>query len=303
MTVKQKCECDQICKHYGIESQKLILMEECAELIQAVSKLTRAEQDGKPFEKIQAAVDMVEEMADVHIMIEQVLKHYFKDGDSRVNYFIDEKLTQQLGRIESEGTRSIEKDENLEFEIDDSVLEKINRLTRKPLTKDRLYCFPIVLCSNEVDRDNEYFTAATLEKLAELFVGKAGVFDHDASGNNQTARIFDTKLVKDESKVTSLGEPLILLTARAYMVRTAYNSAFIDEIDAGIKKEVSISCSVSKKICSICGKNVYYEHCTHIKGREYGGKKCVHALEEPDDAYEWSFVAVPVPIKESEEKQ
>lgn len=41
MTVKQKCECDQICKHNGIESQKLILMEECAELIQAVSKLTR----------------------------------------------------------------------------------------------------------------------------------------------------------------------------------------------------------------------------------------------------------------------
>lgn len=103
MTVKQKCECKQICKHYGIESQKMILMEECAELIQAVSKLTRAEQGGKAFEKIQAAVDLVEEMADVQIMIEQVLKYYFKDGDSRVNYFIDEKLTRQLGRIESEG--------------------------------------------------------------------------------------------------------------------------------------------------------------------------------------------------------
>lgn len=103
MTVKRKCECEQIRKHYGIESQKLILMEECAELIQAVSKLTRAENNGKPFEKIQAAVDMVEEIADVQIMIEQVLKHYFKDGDSRVNYFIDEKLIRQLGRIESEG--------------------------------------------------------------------------------------------------------------------------------------------------------------------------------------------------------
>lgn len=102
MTVKQKCECEQICKHYGIESQKLILMEECAELIQAVSKLTRAEQDGKTFEKVKAAFDMVEEMADVHIMIEQVLKHYFIDGDGRIDYFIDEKLTRQLGRIERE---------------------------------------------------------------------------------------------------------------------------------------------------------------------------------------------------------
>lgn len=103
MTIKQKCECDQICKRYGIESQKLILMEECAELVQAVSKLTRAEQNGKSFEKLKASFDMVEEMADVYIMIEQVLKYYFKDGDSRLDYFIDEKLTRQLGRIESEG--------------------------------------------------------------------------------------------------------------------------------------------------------------------------------------------------------
>ena len=182
---------------------------------------------------------------------------------------------------------------SLEFEIDDSVLEKINRLTRKPLTKDKLYCFPLVLCDNEADRDNEYFTPAALEKLAELFVGKTGVFDHDASGRNQTARIFDTELVKDESALTSLGEPLISLTARAYMVRTAHNRDLIDEIDAGIKKEVSVSCSVAKKVCSICGKDVYSDRCAHAKGRKYNGKKCVHALEEPLDAYEWSFVAVP----------
>ena len=230
----------------------------------------------------------------MHIMIEQVLRHYWQDGDGKLDYYINEKLTRQLGRIESEKTRSIEKDEKLEFEIDDSVLEKINRFARKPLTKDRLYCFPLVLCNNEVDSDNEYFTAATLEKLTELFVGKAGVFEHDASEMNQTARIFDTELIKDESKVTSLGEPLISLTARAYMMRAAYNSAIIDEIDAGIKKEVSISCSVAKKVCSICGANIYKSPCSHIKGRSYGGKKCVYALEEPLDAYEWSFVAVPM---------
>ena len=102
MTVKQKCECEQICKHYGIESQKLILMEECAEIIQAVSKLTRAEQNGKVFETTSAKLALVEEMADVHIMIEQVLKHYFIDGDGRLDYFINEKLTRQLGRIANE---------------------------------------------------------------------------------------------------------------------------------------------------------------------------------------------------------
>ena len=33
--------------------------------------------------------------------------------------------------------------------------------------------------------------------------------------------------------------------------------------------------------------------CEHQKGKQYGGKLCCHLLEEPADAYEWSFVAVP----------
>jgi hypothetical protein len=33
--------------------------------------------------------------------------------------------------------------------------------------------------------------------------------------------------------------------------------------------------------------------CKHRKGEVYGGKVCHTVLEEPTDAYEWSFVAVP----------
>jgi NTP pyrophosphatase (non-canonical NTP hydrolase) len=103
MTVKQKCECEQICKHYGIESQKLILMEECAELIQVVSKLTRAEQSGKTFDRTQAMFNLAEECADVTIMIQQILSHYFEnEAEKRLDYFINQKLTRQIGRIESD---------------------------------------------------------------------------------------------------------------------------------------------------------------------------------------------------------
>lgn len=103
MTEKQKCQCQQICTHYGIDSQKGILTEECAELIQAVSKLTRAEQSGKVFDKTEAMLNLVEEMADVTIMIEQILHAYWKNaGDAKLDYYIEQKLTRQLGRIESE---------------------------------------------------------------------------------------------------------------------------------------------------------------------------------------------------------
>ena len=180
-----------------------------------------------------------------------------------------------------------------DFELTDEVMEKINRYTRKPLTKERVYAFPVVLCDNEIDRDGERFDEAAIEKLAELFVGKTGIFDHDPRGRNQTARIFDACTDRPEGKLTSYGEPYVCLAAKAYMVRTQSNKALIDEIDAGIKKEVSISCAVAKKTCSICGRNIYKDPCSHIKGREYSGKKCFVSLEEPSDAYEWSFVAVP----------
>ncbi len=182
------------------------------------------------------------------------------------------------------------------FELTDEVMEKIGRFSRKPLSKDKVYAFPVTLCDNEIDRDGERFSVGSIEKLASLFVGRTGIFDHDPKGRNQTARIFDCKVETDESRLTSYGEKYVSLTAYAYMVRTQANEALIEEIDAGIKKEVSISCSVAKKTCSVCGRDIYKDPCSHIKGRSYSGVKCYVTLEEPTDAYEWSFVAVPAQV-------
>ena len=172
-------------------------------------------------------------------------------------------------------------------------LELINNYTVKPLSADEVYTFGIVLCDNEIDRDFERFDIPALEKLAELFVGKTGIFDHSMSGRDQTARIFSCRVETDESKVISAGEKYTKLCARAYMPRSEKNAALIEEIDAGIKKETSVGCSVGRSVCSICGKDGRTDPCDHIKGREYGGKLCHRILCDPTDAYEWSFVAVP----------
>lgn len=183
-----------------------------------------------------------------------------------------------------------------EFELTDEVMGKINALTRRPLTKERVYAFPVILCDNETDRDGERFSVGSIETLAKMFVGKTGIFDHDPRGKNQTARIFDTFVDAPEGMLTSNGEQYTCLVARAYMVKTDANKSLIDEIDAGIKKEVSISCSVARKTCSVCGRDIYKSPCSHIKGKSYNGKKCFVSLEEPTDAYEWSFVAVPAQV-------
>lgn len=178
-------------------------------------------------------------------------------------------------------------------EVSAETLEKINKFSRRPMKAEEIYVFPIVLCDNEIDRDGERFSVSALETLAKLFIGKTGVFDHSMRGADQTARIFETYTEQDLNKTTESGETYMRLMARAYMVRTAENESLIREIDAGIKKEVSVGCAVRKMTCSVCGKDFRREDCTHEKGQVYAGKKCHCILEEPTDAYEWSFVAVP----------
>lgn len=182
---------------------------------------------------------------------------------------------------------------NNEAIITDEDLGLIGKFTRKQMSRDELYVFPLILCDNEIDRDNEKFTVSALEELAKLFIGKTGIFDHDMSSKDQTARIYSTEIRTDDTKKTADGEPYTYISAKAYMVRTEKNKDLIAEIDAGIKKETSVGCSVKSVICSVCGKNIRSEHCEHIKGNVYSGKLCCYLLTDPADAYEWSFVAVP----------
>ena len=176
--------------------------------------------------------------------------------------------------------------------MDKETLDKINSLTRRKFKAEELYTFPVTLCGNEIDRDFERFSDEALDEMAGLFVGKTIIQNHDPSSENQVARIYDTEVV-EESKQTSYGEPYKYLKGYAYMVRTDGNADLIKEIDAGIKREVSVGCATSKRFCSICGADMLTSECEHRRGKEYDGKMCCHILDGVTDAYELSFVAVP----------
>ncbi len=176
---------------------------------------------------------------------------------------------------------------------DKSDIERINSYTRRTLGEDEVYTFTIRLCDNEVDRDFERFSSETLKELSALFMGKTGIFDHSMKSGDQKARIYYTWVEKQEGEKTECGDDLYCLKAKAYMLRSEGNAELIKEIEAGIKKEVSVSCSVERSICSICGKDVRRERCAHKAGSRYSGRLCYRTLEGAKDAYEFSFVAVP----------
>ena len=180
--------------------------------------------------------------------------------------------------------------------MENETLDKINALTRRKFKAEELYTFPVVLCHNDIDRDLERFSDAALDEMAKLYIGKTGIFDHNPTADNQAARIYDTEVITDMEKETAWGGAYRYLKGYAYMVRTESNADLITEIDAGIKKEVSVSCSAARRTCSVCGKSVTDGSCGHQRGETYDGQLCHTVLDGITDAYEWSFVAVPAQV-------
>ena len=166
---------------------------------------------------------------------------------------------------------------------DAQQLQKINALAKGTLTAEQVYVFSVRLCDDQVDRDFERFDTEALPVLAKLFVGKSGIVDHKWSAGSQLARIFDTEILTEDG-VTGI-------KAWAYIRRGGAGDEWIADIEAGIKKEVSVGCAMGRSVCSICGGE--YGSCGHRKGEYYEGQLCCAILRDPVDAYEFSFVAVP----------
>ena len=162
-------------------------------------------------------------------------------------------------------------------------LEAINTQARATLTAEQVYVFSLRLCDDQVDRDYERFDTQALATLAKLFIGKTGVVDHKWSSDAQVARIFQTQVVREDG--------VSYIKAWAYIRRGGHADEVIADIEAGIKKEVSVGCAMGRSVCSICGGE--YGSCGHHKGEYYDGQLCCAILKEPMDAYEFSFVAVP----------
>lgn len=169
--------------------------------------------------------------------------------------------------------------------LDEAELALINKQSLRELSADEVFTFRLAACDNQVDRDYERFTDATLDGLAPLFVGRSVLMDHRWSAGSQTARVYGAA-VEAEDDVRRL-------VLRCYMPRTEQTAGTITAIETGILRECSVGCQVERVICSICGANQAERCCSHVLGREYDGRTCVMDLDGAKDGYEVSFVAVP----------
>ena len=168
-------------------------------------------------------------------------------------------------------------------QANEQQMQAINALARAELKPEQVYVFSLRLCDDQIDRDYERFDTEVLPELARMFIGKAGVVDHKWSAEHQIARLFSTEVIREDG--------VSYIKGWAYIRRGGKGDEWIADLEAGIKKEVSVGCAMARSVCSVCGSE--YGSCGHRKGEIYDGQLCCAILREPVDAYEFSFVAVP----------
>lgn len=100
MTTEQKLQ--YIADHYGYDPQSRQLIEEMAELTVAINKLWRKhEYKATSSDVAEAHFDVLEEIADVEIMLSQI-KYLLGVGDGELSRIVKRKLDRQIERIKNE---------------------------------------------------------------------------------------------------------------------------------------------------------------------------------------------------------
>lgn len=95
MTFEHTKMCKAILEHYGLSLQLRKLVEECCELGQAAMKYDYKRNSSNKN-------NLLEEIADVKIMIEQISSAIDGLSHEHINEIIDYKLKRQLERIKNE---------------------------------------------------------------------------------------------------------------------------------------------------------------------------------------------------------
>ena len=79
-------------EHYGADLQTTVCMEECSELIQAISKMKRGKDNRN---------NLIEEVADVMICIE-ILKQVYGISDNEIQNYVCQKQNRSIERMKSD---------------------------------------------------------------------------------------------------------------------------------------------------------------------------------------------------------
>lgn len=168
-----------------------------------------------------------------------------------------------------------------------AALNKIRKHTRSDLDESKIVAWPILAIDTAPTRNKVIYSAESQKKTVKRWIGTTFLFnslgsqgiweggpDHKLQAASQVARIFDAQLVK-----TPKGETGTLLWVYSVREVSQQTDEFINKVEAGILKEVSIHIAIPRGSgiqCSICKVPFADDKNDHWPG-QMDGKKEVYA--------------------------
>ena len=149
------------------------------------------------------------------------------------------------------------------------TLSAINAFSLKPLARGDVAIFTLDLCNDQIDHHFSRFPIEELNRINDLVVGRPMCERHDTHGELPRGTFFRSRLWQEENGITSVRPDV-------YVLRTAGNADFIENIEGGVYRETSIGFAFELPECSVCGKDV--RTCDHIPGQTYAGKMCHNVI-------------------------
>jgi hypothetical protein len=201
--------------------------------------------------------------------------------------------------------REVSLDQQYRQEADEGDLALIRQQAlKKDLTKDDIYVRAMYLCNDLVDYYYTRFDSGDLDAICEMIIGQSVLIGHKKE-EAPLARFYKAEKVTRKDKEflnDETGKQVEWVKAYFYWAKGTSDAEDIRaKIDTGTWKEVSISWTYTKAICSICQKDMMdmsalfaegssEEPCKHRLGKVYEGKLCYATIRDIKKVLEGSVV-------------
>lgn len=145
-------------------------------------------------------------------------------------------------------------------------LDAIQSLAQREVSPDEFHVRGMLLCNSRRDYYYSRFSLGALDEIAEMVPGAPVMTGHDYR-TLPIGRFFAAKHTRiEESGVPKRDQHWV--EALYFAPKDAEGDTFVNRVDLGIWREVSIGFRLASAPCSICSKNIWA--CEHIPGEVYG---------------------------------
>ena len=171
-------------------------------------------------------------------------------------------------------------------EVSAADMDLINVFALRALAPDDVIVREALVCNDLPDAYDTQFARYALDQVSQMLPGAPLLRNH------ATFTADDLPVGVWYRAALEQRDDALWTRAAFYMVREPLTESIATRMDGGVVREVSLSWWMARNAmtCSICGKAMFGEQCTHVPGEAYGDRTCIVVMQKIEGVDEASLV-------------